>query len=716
MNPFEFHGVTTKKTGNQLVADCIFCGADQRFFINPETSQWDCKVCHEKGNLYTFLQRLLDNSDSSDESLQYLSESRNIELETLRQWGICLSPYTDEYLIPTYNAEGKLSNLYVYRTFEEGGKSIVAGTPSINQQLFTLKTLDFTKVETTYICSGPWDTMKWYECLSKLKIQKVSKDKSLVVKTNNSEESLLNNCVIVGVPGEGQWKDHWTDRLFNHRSKPQPIILFDNDHPRKPNGKEIIPGWDATKTTVAKIDIPSKCLKWGEHGYTKDLKGGYDISNLLDDNSLQRSYQLVQSRLVTLKPKEKKEKEQESTIEPKECISFKNLYNQWEANGYHQTENQKICLAVCLAVSVSTHIPGDQLWFRIIGPPSSGKSTLVETLSVARKYVKPLSIVRGFHSGFVGNRRQASKDSSLIPMIDGKTLVVKDADTILSSPSRDTILAEARDIYDRTSRSQYRNRKGQDYEDFNCTMLWCGTDDLRSLNRTSLGERFLDCEIHDRNDDKLLIQSSVNRTLSLIKNYRPSNNGKKKEGSEIQAYTYGYLNYLHNNIEPLIQSIKISDQCLPKIQAMGTYLSFVRSKQIKDKESHEWRTRREVAARPTNQLLKLSICLAIVLNKKSVDKGVLDMVRKVVIDSGTGYQEEILKSIYQAKRGLTIQQICTGMSLGLTHARNVTNNMIELEMIKKGATRKNGTGTQGRDSHVFFLTPEMKALCKVVYG
>src|SRR5690606_35550052 len=125
-----------------------------------------------------------------------------------------------------------------------------------------------------------------------------------------------------------------------------------------------------------------------------------------------------------------------------------------------------------------------------------------EAISVNQDYVVAKSTIRGFHSGFKTDGN-GEEDNSLIDQIRDKTLVTKDGDTLLQSPNLGQILSEARDLYDSTSRTHYRNKMSRDYAGVRMTWLLCGTSSLREIDQSELGERFLDCVLMDDIDDEL---------------------------------------------------------------------------------------------------------------------------------------------------------------------------------------------------------------------
>ena len=52
---------------------------------------------------------------------------------------------------------------------------------------------------------------------------------------------------------------------------------------------------------------------------------------------------------------------------------------------------------------------------------------------------------------------KGNTDASLIPLIAGKTLIVKDADALLRQKNVEQIFSELRDFYDKDSSTFYKN-------------------------------------------------------------------------------------------------------------------------------------------------------------------------------------------------------------------------------------------------------------------
>jgi len=294
-------------------------------------------------------------------------------------------------------------------------------------------------------------------------------------------------------------------------------------------------------------------------------------------------------------------------------------------------------LASMLASIASTKAVGDQLWLKILGPASSGKSILCEALSTNTDHILAKSTIRGFHSGFnaTGNEEE---DNSLLAQLGDRTLITKDGDTLLQTPNLQQILSEARDIYDGVSRTHYRNRMSKDYVGKRMTWLLCGTSSLKKIDSSELGERFLDCVIMDRIDTEL-----EDRVLWKVAN-RANENVNLETTEDLETHdepsmanakqlTGGYVDYLRGNAATELPLIGFSATHLRQCMSLGKFVSYMRAR---PSFLQEELVEREFAARLTSQLTRLGKCLAFVLNKKEVDWEVMGRVKRIALDTSRG--------------------------------------------------------------------------------
>ncbi len=166
---------------------------------------------------------------------------------------------------------------------------------------------------------------------------------------------------------------------------------------------------------------------------------------------------------------------------------------------------------VALATVVANRMAGDPLWMFLVGPPSSGKTEVIRPLEDVPD-VYPLSSLTAqtFASGF----ERRGTETSLLPKIDGQTLLMKDFGTVLTMyrEKKAEILAQLREIYDGAFYKEFGNGK---------VFRWSGKvgllagvtpiiDQEYSLNQI-LGERFLQYRVKSAKAREVARRAMVQR-------------------------------------------------------------------------------------------------------------------------------------------------------------------------------------------------------------
>lgn len=378
------------------------------------------------------------------------------------------------------------------------------------------------------------------------------------------------------------------------------------------------------------------------------------------------------------------------------CSDYKTLTTAW-GKALLWTDGLDCALSVMLASILSTRSVGDQLWIKIISPAASGKSTLCEALSTNKKYVFPKSIIRGFHSGF---KVEGGKDASLIAQIKDKTLVTKDGDSLLQSPNLSQILSEARDLYDRVSRTHYRNKVSKDYTGINMTWILCGTSSLQSIDSSELGERFLDCVIMDGIDEDLedeILWKVVNRASRNLSYESDGAAGGQYDGESAEAMrlTGGYVGHLRENAQQLLSNVKADEKSLRQCIHLGKFVAFMRARlsQRKSRIQDEEVVERELATRLVSQHIRLAKCLAVVLNVNRLDVEVMRRTTKVALDTSRGHTLDVVKGMYKAKSlGLELETIALVTHQTEEKTRKMLRFLSRIGVVWKSTK----SGTRGR--------------------
>ncbi len=685
LKPYIYHGVELqpKQNADNIVGVCPFCQKEGKFSIHVEDGRWRCFRCNvgtantkstsNGGNLNTFLKLLWQYSSERTTDYSELITSRKLlSGQTLERWGICRSILSSEWIVPGYNSDKKLVNLYRYILDRSTKKYRLMGTPEVNHCLFGLQHFDNKKTE-IWVCEGLWDALVLEELLGHTK---KNGDGTFSV-TNDPKKSMLHKVNVLGSPGCSVFRSNWLD-LFGGK---EVTICFDNDYPKKTQNGQVLPpaGTEGVKRIInmmARHGSPPayvKYLCWGKKGYSNNYPDGSDLRDWLTGSFGINGADTLKKRITyftemsnSIKPTpsdwvgggEVTAKPGEVKLACVPCDKWTTLIAAWK-KAMRWTEGLDRALSVMLSSIASTMSIGDQLWIKVVGPPSSGKSTLCEALSVNSKYTLARSCIRGFHSGYKSDA-DGSTDHSLIAELTGKTLITKDGDTLLQSPNIGQILSEARDLYDGVSRSSYRHGITREYNRHRTTWILCGTSSLRILDTSELGERFLDCIIMREIDPSLedeILRKAVQQAVEAVSTIADNQQDGMNSNSMICAMqlTGGYIDWLRSEGSKLLKNVQITPEAGEQCMMFGKFVSFMRARpSIKQEELAE----RELSARLVKQHVRLACCLGVVLNRPIIDEEVMRRVRQVALDTARGRVFEITRRLYDNyKRGLDTKSL-----------------------------------------------------------
>jgi hypothetical protein len=247
-------------------------------------------------------------------------------------------------------------------------------------------------------------------------------------------------------------------------------------------------------------------------------------------------------------------------------------------------------------------------------------------------------------------------DLPLADLVKGKTLGTKDGDTLLKAPNLQQILSEARALYDKVSRTTYRNFVNREYMGHRMTWHLAGTSALREIDDSELGARFLDVVVMDKIEDEFETEVGWRAAQQEARNMLHLSDGTPEsqhpeEVAVAMALTGGYLDFLRTNALELAQRVKINDRVLERCNQFGKFTAFMRARAGRDGENAE----REFSARLVKQLTRLAISQAVVLNKEEVDEEVLARVHKVVIDTSRGHTLDLMRVLSPMPQGCEVR-------------------------------------------------------------
>lgn len=289
LRPYLFHGLdlTWRRRDREAVGTCPWCGREGKFSVKISTGVWRCVRCEagsEKGggNVYTFLRMLWEHSSEHTpiEKYKELTEDRGLlNVDTLVQWELVKSITTDDWLVPGFAPNGKLTGLYRY--INTGERMALIPTPSLKHHLFGVNLFDKNK-ETVYLAEGIWEGTSLWEALS---CAKLTTDGELV-PTSNPKASLLAESNVLAIPSAKVFYEPWCELFANKRV----ILMAQNDHPLEntKTGNVTPPASYSGMERIARMlsaaaepALEVSYLYWGENGYDLGLPHGYDVRDRL---------------------------------------------------------------------------------------------------------------------------------------------------------------------------------------------------------------------------------------------------------------------------------------------------------------------------------------------------------------------------------------------------------------------------------------------------
>jgi hypothetical protein len=392
-------------------------------------------------------------------------------------------------------------------------------------------------------------------------------------------------------------------------------------------------------------------------------------------------------------------------LEPLECTSYNELVEIWRESAFW-SDSIDAAFSSMLAVVMSTRLQGTQIWLRLLGAPGSFKTTLCEAIAGAHDYVFSTSLQTGFHSGY----DRGGKDASLIPLMDGKTAMIKDGDSLLSNPMLDQILSQLRDVFDGMSRAHYRTGKINIYTGLRISFILAGTSSLRQLNRAALGDRFLDCVLPTPRSGDPNRLSMMRKVIQLARDRsKMESNGTAESQDDprrIRAMraTIGYVNHLRSAATmERINGQHFPDPVGEACIQMGDIVASMRARPDRREEED---IEVELPTRLSEQFLKFARCLAIVTNR-DIDQHVMSRVAKLASDTCYGNTYKVSCALLGAAAPVsTISERC-----GLSEAR-VKSAIAALSSMDcvRPETRPAPSGRVGQTVTIYKLLPYTSGL------
>ena len=654
--------------------DCPFldCLKSEHFYGNCSDGQWHCKRCDRSGNARTLITELHDQFLHTTSPSQYrsLSEVRGISPQILEDAGFAYDPENDRWLVPyyTYNVEKEewseyLNNLGYFFPSSANDKMRykIRKASELPLYLYNCGLHQYPPEDTAVILEGEWDTLAYYEMFPE------------------------STYLILGKAGAG-WKSEYAKSLSKTRRL---VFLLDND----------IGGRKQTALAASKSyeyirDIHT--LDWTLiPGAQKDIRDQWVTDK-------QEAVSKIKSAIVPYDLEEIKTQEAHGTYQTSVAS-----YNQIETFEEYITNAQKylyltpevkLSIACVLGITNSISIPGEPLWTFLIGPPSSGKTTFIDSFGGNNEYFDNLSKITS-KSLISGWKDDTGKEASYLVKLKDMTLFVKDFTVTLSDSLEEQkeVFGLLTDIFDGYVKIPFGNNQVKEFYGLYFNLVAGVTDKVHAHSAATIGERFFRIDYLGKHYDS---REFARRALANF-----GKNDEKKE--RLMENTLGFVKYLRQMPIPM----EIPDEYNEPLIDLAEFIATIRTKVEQDqRDGIKYRPRTELPARLAIGLAKLFVSIRSVFNRNPdneeetirASKLAWQCVKKVGMDTCYGFPLDIVQAIYH-NQNADKDRIASLAKVQSTRAYRILNELKATGVIHEAK----GFSSGGRPPNIFVLNPKL---------
>jgi hypothetical protein len=397
-----------------------------------------------------------------------------------------------------------------------------------------------------------------------------------------------------------------------------------------------------------------------------------------------------------------KEKKKAIDLPYVEVDSWVEVLDSYYSALYHMDTGLREAATIAAATLLTIRIPGDPLWLFVVGPPSTGKTVIVDSLAADTVDCESISklTAKTLISGWKDSENP-ERDVSIFPLLKDRALLIKDFTTVLamSGSVKEDLFGTLRDCYDGYVKIPYGNGVVREYNDIYFPMVAAVTDVIKGENLADMGERFLRVEILGPGHDEDAIMDAA------MDDFVKGESRKER------------LRMLGGAISSFLHKIPIDLENLPthgeeiktKIKALSRVIGHVRAVVKRQQGDLVYRVRPEGASRVSKQLKKLGVGLALLLQKNSIDEDAYWLLRKTGLDTVQGLALEVTQSVlHRDGKVVTTDRLTDILRLPKTSVVRHLNDLQEIGVLENYKV-SNSLGT-GRDSYAWRGAPEFRSL------
>ena len=615
------------ESGNQIYGFCPFCLRDKTpsFYVNTETKAWDCKACTRSGGFISFLDAMWQHCEPEFKGAVAidLCKNRGLSIATLRHFRVGYNIINRTYTLPIFELDGK--KIHDLRFYD--GKKFIS-TFSCKVGLFN--SWDTLRADKIYICEGEWDAMAMFEM--------------------NGIDG------VVGVPGAGTFKPDWIDILQDKRV----VCLYDNDEPGRAGA---IKAFNLLRPCTKSLHF----IHW-----TEDKRDGYDIRDLHNEIGCSAAMQYVVDNIGDIPPGTTAEDILSRASGSRDSYSGEGTTCEEVYEGYKRYLHipDTSVIDIIYGAIIANRMDGDPIWLFLVAPPGMTKTEFLQSVSGAKNIkciskMTPKTLVSGLNYG--------GHDPSLLPQLNGKTLIIKDFTAIfgMNVQARDEIFSTLRDAYDGSFIGAYGHGERNYISRFGIVAGVTPAVEVYLDGEASLGERFLRFTMK--------IPKSLDEHLEFLE--RATSNVSKEKGMREELKKIGTLclDFTFADASAMI----IPPAIHRKILHLAIYTARLRATIIRDKFTKEVTHKpfMEMATRLSKQFIKLLMGICMFRRKLEATDAEYQLIAKLARGTIPTRVEDVVRALY-AKRGETFTNTEIANVVGLPSATcsRLSENLVMLKV------------------------------------
>jgi hypothetical protein len=291
---------------------------------------------------------------------------------------------------------------------------------------------------------------------------------------------------------------------------------------------------------------------------------------------------------------------------------------------------------ITAAATVANLFKSDPLWLMLVGPPSSGKTEMLNALE-GLDFIQHLSIWTP--QTLISGKPKKNKEPSLLFRLDGKILVVKDFTTILSMrhEPRAEIISQLREVFDGKMSKAFGNEMDVKWEG-HVGFIGAVTPiyDQYHAVISAMGDRFTLFRYHNGNglECGMMAIDRVGREAGMR--------------TELRKAASRFLGQFCNR-KPL--KVIVDKERREMIVRAAEFAGLLRTSVDRDPYTKEilYEPEPEGTPRLSKQIFQVGIALATIQDKQTIDDEIYTILVKLALDAGPVMRAKALRYLWESQ-------------------------------------------------------------------